>query len=145
MLYEVITGQPVESELTNGYFTVSRNWVKGDQVSIHFDMEPRTVKAHPLVEADQGKISIERGPIVYCAEWPDNDFSVLNAIMPQKPQFTVESKPDLLYGLNMISTDAQLLYYNKAGKIEVKDVNLHLIPYYAWAHRGSGEMRNNFV
>lgn len=135
-----VNGEPVESELKNGYFTISRAWKKGDQVSVHFDMEPRLVKANPKVEADRGKVSIERGPVVYCAEWPDNDFSVLNAIIPQKPQFKVESKPEMLYGLNMISLDAQLLFYNKAGKIEVKDVDLNMIPYYAWAHRGSGEM-----
>ncbi len=135
-----INGQPAESQLTNGYFTIARTWVKGDKVEIHFDMEPRTVKAHPLVEADRGKVAIERGPVVYCAEWPDNDFSVRSAILPQKPVFTVESKPELLYGLNMIHTDAQILSYNAAGKIEVKDVKLNMIPYYAWAHRGSGEM-----
>jgi len=135
-----VNGQPVESQLTNGYFTISRTWVKGDKVEIHFDMEPRTVKAHPLVEADRGKVAIERGPVVYCAEWPDNDFSVRSAILPQKPVFTVENKPELLYGLNMIHTDAQILSYNAIGIIEVKDVKLNMIPYYAWAHRGSGEM-----
>jgi len=135
-----VNGQPVESQLINGYFTIARTWVKGDKVEIHFDMEPRTVKAHPLVEADRGKVAIERGPVVYCAEWPDNDFSVRSAILPQKPVFTVENKPELLYGLTMIHTDAQILSYNNAGKIELKDVKLNMIPYYAWAHRGSGEM-----
>lgn len=135
-----INGQPVESQITNGYFTIARTWVKGDKVEIHFDMEPRTVKAHPLVEADRGKVAIERGPVVYCAEWPDNDFSVRSAILPQKPVFTVENKPGLLYGLNMIHTDAQILSYNTTGKIELRDVKLNMIPYYAWAHRGSGEM-----
>lgn len=135
-----VNGQPVESQITNGYFTIARTWVKGDKVEIHFDMEPRTVKAHPLVEADRGKVAIERGPVVYCAEWPDNDFSVRSAILPQKPVFTVENKPELLYSLNMIHTDAQILSYNATGKIEVKDVKLNMIPYYAWAHRGSGEM-----
>lgn len=135
-----VNGQTVESQLINGYFTIARTWVKGDKVEIHFDMEPRTVKAHPLVEADRGKVAIERGPVVYCAEWPDNDFSVRSAILPQKPVFTVENKPELLYGLTMIHTDAQILSYNNAGKIEVKDVKLNMIPYYAWAHRGSGEM-----
>ncbi len=135
-----VNGQPVKSTLDKGYVTINRSWEKGDKVEIHFDMEPRTVKAHPAVEADRGKIAIERGPVVYCAEWPDNDFSVLSAVIPQKPVFTVESKPDLLYGINMIHTDAQLLSYNNEGKIEVKDVKLNMIPYYAWAHRGSGEM-----
>jgi hypothetical protein len=40
----------------------------------------------------------------------------------------------------MIHTDAQILSYNTTGKIEVKNVNLNMIPYFAWAHRGSGEM-----
>lgn len=135
-----VNGEAVTGELVNGYFTISRNWVKGDKVEIHFDMETRTVKAHPLVEADRGKVSVERGPLVYCAEWPDNDFSVLSAVVPKKPVFSVEHKPDLLYGIDMIHTDAQLLSYNTQGKIEVTDVLLNLIPYYAWAHRGSGEM-----
>ncbi|WP_461637016.1 glycoside hydrolase family 127 protein [Labilibaculum euxinus] len=135
-----VNGQPVTSQLKNGYFTISRTWRKGDKVEVHFDMEARTVKAHPLVEADQGRVAVERGPVVYCAEWPDNDYSVLSAVIPQKPVFTVENKQDLLYGINMIHTDAQVLNYNKQGKIEVKDVQLNMIPYYAWAHRGSGEM-----
>ncbi len=135
-----VNGTPAESELNSGYFTINRKWQKGDLVEIHFDMEPRIVKAHPLVEADAGKLAVERGPLVYCAEWPDNEFSVLSAVLPLKPVFTVEYNADLLFGLNTISTESQLLAYNSEGKIEVKDVTLHMIPYYAWAHRGSGEM-----
>lgn len=136
----IVNGTAVESSLDKGYCTINRKWQKGDKVEIHFDMEPRIVKAHPLVEADAGKLSVERGPVVYCAEWPDNEFSVLSAVMPLKPNFTVEYNADLLYGLNTISTESQLLAYSGEGKIEVKDVTLNMIPYYAWAHRGSGEM-----
>ncbi|MTK53984.1 glycoside hydrolase family 127 protein [Paludibacter sp.] len=135
-----VNGQTVESALEKGYFSINRDWKKGDKVEIHFDMEPRTVKAHPLVEADKGKVAVECGPLVYCAEWPDNDFSVLSVIMNRKPAFSVEYKPDLLYGINQIKTDAQILSYDLQGKIVAKDVKLTMIPYYAWAHRGSGEM-----
>ena len=107
-------------------------------MAIHFDMEVRTVKANQLVEADRGKISVERGPLVYCAEWPDNDFSIQSVIMNKKPEFKVEKKSDLLYGIDMIQTDAQTLNYDVQGKLIAKDVKLNLIPYYAWAHRGSG-------
>jgi len=103
-------------------------------------MEPRTVKAHPLVVDDRGKVAIERGPIVYCAEWPDNDFSVLSVLLNNKPEFTVEHKADLLYGINEIKTNAQILSYDAQGRIVPRDVKLTLIPYYAWSHRGSGEM-----
>lgn len=135
-----VNGQSVESVLDKGYFAINRTWVKGDKVEIHFDMEPRTVKAHQAVEADRGKVAVERGPIVYCAEWPDNDFSVLSVILNKKPEFTVESKPELLYGINMIHTDAQVLSYDTRGRLVAKDVKLNMIPYYAWAHRGNGEM-----
>ena len=46
-----VNGQPVESELQDGYFTIERRWKKGDKVEVHFDMEPRVVKAHAKVEA----------------------------------------------------------------------------------------------
>jgi Uncharacterized protein conserved in bacteria len=135
-----VNGKAVDSKIENGYFSINRAWKKGDVVDVHFDMEPRTVKAHPAVQDDQGKVAVECGPLVYCAEWPDNDFSVLSVIMNKKPSFSVERKADLLYGINEIKTDAQILSYDAQGRIVPKDVKLTLIPYYAWAHRGSGEM-----
>ncbi|SHE68507.1 hypothetical protein SAMN05444405_102296 [Bacteroides luti] len=135
-----VNGKVVESNIEKGYFTIPRTWKKGDVVEVHFDMEVRTVKANQQVEADRGKISVERGPLVYCAEWPDNDFSIQSVIMNKKPVFTVEKKSDLLYGIDMIQTDAQALNYDDKGKLIAKDVKLNLIPYYAWAHRGSGDM-----
>ncbi|WMI65235.1 glycoside hydrolase family 127 protein [Aestuariibaculum sp. YM273] len=135
-----VNGKEVTSEINKGYFDINRTWKKGDKVEINFEMEPRTVKAHPAVENDRGKVSIERGPIVYCAEWPDNDFDIFSLILNKKPEFEVESKKDLLYGVNMIHTGAQTLSYSEDGKIVVKDVTLNMIPYYSWAHRGSGDM-----
>lgn len=135
-----VNGEVVESELVNGYFTIDRKWKKGDEVSVHFDMEVRTVKANAKVEADRGRISVERGPIVYCAEWPDNNFDVLNVLMNREPEFEVVSKPELLCGINQIKTQAQTLEYDESGRLVTKDQTLTLIPYYAWAHRGQGNM-----
>lgn len=135
-----VNGVPQLALLRNGYFGINRRWKKGDVVEVHFDMEARTVKAHQAVEADRGKVAVERGPVVYCAEWPDNDFSVLSVLLNKKPVFELVPQPDMLYGINQLKTGAQILSYTPEGKIEVKDVKLTLIPYYAWAHRGSGEM-----
>lgn len=137
----MVNGEEVSSELENGYFTVSRKWKKGDEISLHLDMEPRIVKANKNVKADDGRIAIEKGPIVFCAEWPDNEgFSVRSVLMSQKPQMSVEHRSDLLYGIDQIKADAQAISYDVAGKLNVKNVTLTLIPYYAWCHRGSGEM-----
>ena len=135
-----VNGEKVEGELQNGYFCIDRKWKKGDVVRVHFDMEPRTVKANYKVEADRGRISVERGPIVYCAEWPDNDFDVLSIVMNREPKFELVERPDLLYGLNQLKTDAQVLSYDDNGRLVAEDVKLTLIPYYAWCHRGSGSM-----
>ena len=135
-----VNGVPVESKLEQGYFTISRKWKKGDKVEVHFDMEPRVVKAHALVQADAGRIAVEKGPVVYCAEWPDNPgFSVRSVLMNQAPVFSVAHSGEL-FGIDKITTKAQTLAFGADGRLAAKDVDLTLIPYYAWCHRGSGEM-----
>ncbi len=135
-----VNGEAAQGTLEQGYFTIRRTWKNGDSVKVHFDMEPRVVKANGKVRADQGRISIEKGPVVYCAEWPDNEgFSVRSVLMNQSPEFTVAHSSEL-YGIDKITTDAQTLSFNDSGRLATKDVRITLIPYYAWCHRGSGEM-----
>ena len=81
----MVNGEEVSAELDKGYFTITRNWKKGDKVSLHLDMEPRIVTANEKVEADRGRVAVERGPVVYCAEWPDNNFSVRSVLMGPDP------------------------------------------------------------
>ena len=128
-----VNGEAVQNELKDGYFCIDRRWKKGDKVEVHFDMEPRTVKANNKVEADRGRIAVERGPIVYCAEFPDNNFDIFSVFMNRNPKFEVVEKPDLLYGINQLKTGAQTLGYDDQGRLTTTDVNLTLIPYYAWA------------
>ncbi len=125
----------------DGYFTINRKWKKGDKVEIHFDMEARTVRANNKVEADRGMVSIERGPIVYCAEHPDNSFDIMGALINQTPQFTLGKSEIAGTPVQTLTTSAQTLNFNKQGKLETQDQTLTLIPYYAWCHRGSGKMR----
>lgn len=136
-----VNGKAVESEIIDGYFTINKKWKKNDKIEVEFEMTPRTVKARYEVEADRGKVSIERGPIVFCAEWPDNDFNILSTTLSKRPTFKESFQKEKLNGIMQLSTtDAQVLSYDKSGKIKVQDVELTLIPYYAWAHRGEGEM-----
>ena len=137
-----VNGQAVNKPLEeDGYFTISRKWKKGDKVQIHFDMEPRTIRANKKVEADRGMIAIERGPLVYCAEHPDNSFDITEVLMNQKPKFNLNKK--VIGGASIIAliTDAQSLNYDEQGKLTTKNQRITLIPYYAWCQRGSGKMR----
>ena len=137
-----VNGQQVAASITaDGYYTINRKWKKGDKVQIHFDMEPRTVRANNKVEADRGRISIERGPLVYCAEHPDNSFDIMGALMNQNPQFALGKTQIGGTTVQTIVTDAQTLNFDQQGKLQATDQKLTLIPYYAWCHRGSGKMR----
>lgn len=135
-----VNGETVESPLQQGYFVIDRTWRKGDKVEIHFDMEPRTVRANGQVAADKGRVAVERGPIVYCAEWPDNKCDVLSVLINQEPKFTLGNKEIMNTNVQTLTTDAQTLTFDKAGKLHAADEKLVLIPYYAWAHRGPGKM-----
>ena len=105
-------------------------------------MEPRIVTAHRQVVEDRGKIAVERGPLVYCAEWADNDFNVLSTALSRDAEFTVvpfkmnvEGRD---YPMDALETTA---YDNYTGNVSrAREVKLRLIPYYAWAHRGNGNM-----
>lgn len=143
-----VNGQPVESKLEQGYFSINRKWKKGDKVTLHLEMQPRIVTALEQVEADRGRVAVERGPIVYCAEFADNNFDLGAMLLCQKPQFKVEDSNMTIkaddgehtYQFNSLNTVAQTLNYDENGRLNVKDVNVKLIPYYAWNHRGSGRM-----
>jgi DUF1680 family protein len=125
---------------SNGYFVIDRQWKKGDKVEIHFDMEPRVVRANGQVAADKGRVAIERGPIVYCAEHPDNSCDVLSVLINQEPTFQLGNKTIMNTSVQTLTTDAQTLTFNSQGKLQTQDERLVLIPYYAWAHRGPGKM-----
>lgn len=136
----MLNGQPIDTKPEQGYVSIDRKWKKGDKITLEMDMEPRVVKANGKVTADVGRVAIERGPVVYCAEWPDNDFDVRGIVLNREPKFEVVKRTDLLCGVDQIKTNAQTLAYDDNGRLVAGDVNLTLIPYYAWAHRGSGDM-----
>ena len=148
--YEVsVNGQRVDGELENGYLVINRNWKKGDVVSIHFDMPVRTVVANPRVADDRGRVAVERGPLVYCAEWADNEgINPHHLLLPRLPKFDVLPAYSILnsegnnkyFDVTAISAQAQDVHIDHDGRIAVKDVSVKLIPYYAWNHRGAGKM-----
>jgi DUF1680 family protein len=74
-----------------------------------------------------GKVAVERGPLVYCAEAVDHDGPILRATLADNAPLTITFVPDLLNGITVIQAN------QRTG-------NLTLVPYYAWAHRGIGAM-----
>lgn len=135
-----VNGKAVESTIDNGYFTISRKWKKGDVVELQLDMEPRLVAANANVEADRGMLAVERGPLVYCAEWKDNpEVDIFSVLLPRKAVLNV-TEDKALGGGSVIETAVQKVTYAPDGRMQTSDAMLRLIPYYAWANRGQGKM-----
>jgi hypothetical protein len=103
-------------------------------------MPVRRVLANDAVMADRGRVTLQRGPIVYCAEWPDNGGHVRNLVLPRDAVLKTEFRPELLKGVVRISGNGEALSFDKEGKVHRKPQLITAIPYYAWAHRGPGEM-----
>lgn len=135
-----VNGKKVDGQIDNGYLTIDRKWKKGDNIDIHFDMKPRLVKANANVYDDYGRVAVERGPLVYCAEWADNDFDVFHFILNKNTTFTLNDKPELLGGIKEVTANGLVFTTDDHGKVTVDNKIITLIPYYAWCHRGPGKM-----
>lgn len=127
-----VNGREENPVVTDGYIQLEeRPWKKGDSVEIAFDMEIRRVKSNDKVAANRGKVALERGPLVYCAEAIDNSGSVFDISLPAEGKLEYFYDSTLLNGLGIIKGEAMR---------DGEPTTLTAIPYYAWAHREIGEM-----
>ncbi|HLK69961.1 MAG TPA: glycoside hydrolase family 127 protein [Bryobacteraceae bacterium] len=136
-----VNGKAVPVKLDKGYVALTRTWKAGDTIELGLPMPIRRVLANDLVSADRGRVAIERGPIVYAAEWVDNpDGKVRNLMLPDSAKLTAEYKSDLLKGVEVVKGKAVALAFDAQGSVSKKEQDFTAIPYYAWANRGRGQM-----
>ncbi|HKX31416.1 MAG TPA: glycoside hydrolase family 127 protein [Blastocatellia bacterium] len=136
-----VNGLPVPLKIENGYVALNRTWKKGDVIELGLPMPVRRIVANEQVAADRGRVALQRGPIVYCAEWPDNpDGHVRNLMLPDTAKLKAEFRPELLNGVMTIKGRAFGLNLDEQGKVQKREQNFLAIPYYSWANRGRGEM-----
>lgn len=135
-----VNGEPVDYVMEKGYALLRRMWREGDMVVLDLPMRARRVLAHDAVEANRGRIAVERGPLVYCAEWADNPGGVYHRFLPDEAALS-ETRDETR---NMITLTAAAracrMEEGRAAPVE-EEASLNLIPYYYWAHRGEGEMQ----
>jgi hypothetical protein len=119
-----------------GYVSIERRWTNGDVIAIEFPMEVRRVIADDRVRDCARRIAVERGPIVYCAEWPDVEGGrVLDLLFDRAAELTPSLDRALFGGATVIRTVA-----TRMGDATSQPVPVTLIPYHLWANRGIGEM-----
>src|SRR6266478_617872 len=104
-------------------------------------MPVRRVVASEEVQADRGRVALQRGPLVYCAEWPDNpNGKVRNLLLPDSQPLAPEFEPGLLNGVEVVKGKAYSVSTDDAGAMVKTEQEFKAIPYYAWANRGRGQM-----
>ncbi len=135
-----VNGEAMAFAAQNGFARIERTWKRGDTIELSLPMPVRRVAAHASVKDDEGRIALERGPIVFCAEGIDQpDGRVLSLVVPEDAQFTTEFKKDLLNGVTVLHGKAAVVRRSIDGKPTVDgEQALTAIPYHAWAHRQNG-------
>ena len=137
-----VNGEVLTPEILEGYAVIDRTWKQGDKIGLEIPMPVRRVVADERIKADFGKIAVQRGPVIYCAEWPDNNTgNVLNLIVSKETEFTTEFVPSLLEGTQVIKTTGSQTKRTLGGRVEMlEEEPLTLIPYALWNNRGPGQM-----
>jgi DUF1680 family protein len=142
--------QPVKAGQA-GYVAISREWQPGDSVTYVMDMPIQPVWANPAVRQLEGRVALQRGPIVYCLEGVDHGNLILDkvSVNPQDISgFTHDYHPELLGGVTVINGKGQVIDESNFGEAlysaqrpQEKEIELTAIPYCVWDNRESGEMR----
>ncbi len=124
-----LNGEAIDYTLEKGYAVLTREWNEGDRIKLDLPMDVKKVLANELVADDLGKVSLERGPIVYCIEEIDNP-QIDDVKISEQTNFTSEFRTDLLAGVEVIK-----------GSGSSKSEQFSAIPYYVWNNRGANKMK----
>ena len=127
-----VNGESLPVTIDKGYVSIQRNWQKGDIITLHLPIAVRYATAHDSVQADQGRIAFEYGPLVYCFEEVDNGRNLLELTIPDNASFKPEYRPDLLNGIVVLK--------GQAMTAEKKLQDCIAVPYCLWGNRNIGRM-----
>ncbi len=152
-----INGKPVSGATPGQYLAIRRRWSEGDVIRVQFNMRPQLLEANAQVIENNGRVAVQRGPLVYCLEQIDQPEGValkdvaLNLGAKSSAPFQEEFQKDLLGGILVLrhigaafgeSAEQRHLYFQYSSEPrKSKPVSLAFIPYYAWANRTATPMQ----
>ena len=127
----------------DGYADITRTWKPGDELTLSLPMPVMTLVADERVEADRGLRAYQRGPLVFAAEWADNDEDrALNLFADPVLPLVSGFEPTILQGTQTVEMGGIAeRSYSEEGFIQQVPTEIILIPYHLWNNRGPGEMQ----
>jgi DUF1680 family protein len=138
-----LNGDIIEPQVISGYAVLPA--AKQAQAVLEFCMDATLWQANPHVAADAGKVAVQRGPVVYCAEGVDNPGPLYSYFLRPDAKFTEE--PNTLSPLPALTTTALRREWGAGAPLyrpctpDVTTAPLRLIPYYCFANRGNSDMQ----
>ncbi|MBS1576321.1 MAG: glycoside hydrolase family 127 protein [Bacteroidetes bacterium] len=137
-----INGKDVQYKMENGYLVIEREWKKGDVIDYNMPMPVNFIEAGNQLKYDNGRIAIQRGPILYCVEGADNKEGVWNLVVPASTSFTTKQEQVLTEPVIALEGEALSAEPSKDGNSVIMQKRIiTAIPYYAWDNRGANEMQ----
>ena len=144
-----VNGRGVAVPVASGYADIQREWSNGDTVELTFPVDIDRLQAHPEVLPDHGKISLRRGPLIYCLEQEDHAADIDQVVLPPASGLTGRFEDSLLGGVYVIGGQGvrrdtpawgeQL--YRPVPDAARETTPVAAIPYAYWGNRGPGKMR----
>ena len=145
-LYTYLDKAPNYSVSVNGkelypeshdYITIERRWKQGDVIELNLPMDVRRVVANDNAEDLRGKISLERGPVIYCLEGIDQpDGTVFNKYILNATAVEAQFEQGLLGGVTVLSGKAKQVEHDG----NIADTSFRAIPYSVWNNRKPQQM-----
>lgn len=145
-----VADESVQEVESGRFVALNRTWKPGDSVLLDFEMPPRLMQSHPLVEETSGQVAVQRGPIVYCLESTDlpKGIRLGDVSIPQDASWEQRFEAQTLSGVTVLETamnakessDWSGTLYREFKPRGRKAFTAKLIPYFAWSNRGASEM-----
>ncbi len=140
-----VNGQPVDAPVENGFVKLMRTWKAGDRVVLDLPMPVKANTCIDEVEANHGRVSFSRGPLVLCGEGIDNGGAVqrffVDPMVAERHAAVSSFDQGIMAGLPMITIPAKELKLEDA----TPSASLKLIPYFAWSNRDRSSMNTWFA
>lgn len=153
-----IDGKEVSSQGTDhisvderdGYLYLRSEWNDEAEIRIDFETRIRALSSNSLVKENTGKVAFAKGPVTYCMEEADNGGDLWGiSVLPGRLECAKSEEGEIngvpvsfldVPGVRIVNRGSKALYMDYEED-DIELTNVRLVPYFAWANRGEGQMR----
>ena len=142
-----VNGKVISYETNKGYIYLERAWGESDAIEVAFDVFFRFVRCNPMVADNIGKVSLMKGPWVYCLEEIDNGNHLSSVVIDTEKEIQSYQSNETFNGVmcaklsgeRIVYTSRQISLYSEERPVYKEDT-FTAVPYCCWNNRGKGEM-----